>query len=133
MFSGDAWFVSRRYKAETWSQKWTLPIWPLAKSCHPFQVRRDFRLVQHSKQSSSSLYNKIMQTTATDIPRQNLLVSAMRQIMAITCIRFEPAQASTTAYIVFTDAEEGCWAHLGHTGRRQSVNLAQGCHSVSLS
>jgi len=66
--------------------------------------------------------------------RQDRLHKAMTQIMAVTCLRFEPARDWTVAYVAITDDEEmGCFVrNIGYTGRRQELNLGRTCQTVSL-
>jgi urease beta subunit len=65
--------------------------------------------------------------------RQDRLHKAMTQIMAVTCVRFEPAQNSTVAFVAITDAQKmGCFARIGYTGGRQVLNLGTTCQTVSL-
>jgi Astacin (Peptidase family M12A) len=47
--------------------------------------------------------------------------------MRRTCLKFV-ARTSETAYVsVKNNITDGCWAELGFLGRRQEINLGDGC------
>jgi len=69
---------------------------------------------------------------ASDASARSKVELAMKNIAAVTCIRFRPKVASDRdVFVTISNAESGCWAHLGVWGGK--VNLeAPGCVSVRL-
>uniref|UniRef100_A0A182J8W4 Metalloendopeptidase n=1 Tax=Anopheles atroparvus TaxID=41427 RepID=A0A182J8W4_ANOAO len=63
----------------------------------------------------------------TRVERDNI-VSAMREIELVSCVRFV-SRTTETDYIMVTGAKDtGCWSFLGHRGGMQTLNLQpDGC------
>ncbi|OQV12841.1 putative Bone morphogenetic protein 1 [Hypsibius exemplaris] len=58
---------------------------------------------------------------------KKLILEAMADMAAKTCLIFREQNAKDTSYISFTRRDSGCWSYIGRQGGPQAINLAPGC------
>lgn len=71
-----------------------------------------------------------------DDAHYNHIIRGIRNLEAISCIRFLPADSSTRGYINVTANPGGCFSAVGYTGKVQPLNLElgpldAGCYRVA--
>lgn len=87
-------------------------------------------VVEGSFSKLRKLLNSFQVTVKNDFSAQrekNLLSDAIEEYQRKTCLRFRP-KGGEKDYIVFNNAQTGCWSNVGKIGGPQTVNLqSSGC------